>query len=117
MSEIDDEIDDESSWNYETWAASEGLRVGGGWAWHVRELVGKVKRGAVERGCAEQWLLADWLKEWMERDAPKTMPRAYDELLQAALMRIDWHEVAGCILDTGEPVLGQGRSERGECPV
>jgi hypothetical protein len=111
------EIDDESLWNYETWAASDGVGVGRRAARHLRELGQKAGRGAVERGCGQEWLLADWLKEWVEREAPSIMPNIYNELLHAALARVDWHEVAAHILDAREPVLGDGQHERGKCAV
>lgn len=111
------EIDGESPWNYETWAASEGIGVGSRAARHLRELVEKSGRGAAEWGCAQQWLLADGLKEWIEGEAPNMMPNVYNELLHAALARVDWHEVAAHVLETRESVLGAARCEPGECPV
>jgi hypothetical protein len=103
--------------SHETWAAAEGLGAERRSARHIREIVQTSEAAAAERGCGQQWLLADWLKEWVEREAPNMTSNVYNELLQAALARVDWHEVAGHLLDTSEPVLGHGESERGECPV
>jgi hypothetical protein len=89
---------------YETWAAAEGVGSERCLARHVREIVQKSNVAAAELGCMQQWLVADWLKEWIEREAPDIMPNLYNELLQAALERVDWYEVAGYILGTGEDV-------------
>jgi len=79
--------------------------------------VGKAGSGAADPGWAQQWLLADWLKEWIEREAPRMTGNVYKGLLHAALARVDWHEVAGRILEGCETPLGDGQPERGECPV
>ena len=101
--------------SHETWAAAEGLGAERRSDGHVREIVQKSKAAAEERGCTQQWLMADWLKEWIERDAPDIMPNLYSELLQAALARVDWHEVAGYILDTGEDVPSRIQPEQSDC--
>jgi len=101
--------------SHETWAAAEGLGAERRWARHIREIARKSKAAAVERGCGQQWLMADWLKEWIERDAPDFMPNLYSALLQAALARVDWHEVAAYILDTGEDVPSRVQAEQSDC--
>ena len=111
------EIHDGSSWNYETLAACEGLWIERSATQHVRELVAKAKVGAAQRSCPGEWLLADWLKEWIEREAPDIKPNVYSELLQAALVRVDWHEVAGHLLNSGEGVHNRVQVERSHCGV
>jgi hypothetical protein len=98
----------------ETWAAAEGLGAERRSAMHVREIVQKSKAGAAALGCEQQWLMADWLKEWIERDAPEVMPNLYSELLQAALARVDWYEVARYILDTGEDGASRFQPEQSD---
>jgi hypothetical protein len=101
--------------SHETWAVAEGLGAERRSASHVREIVRKSKAAAAERGCGQQWLMADWLKEWIERDAPDIVPNLYSGLLEAALARVDWHEVAGYILDTGEDVPSRVQVEQNDC--
>jgi hypothetical protein len=74
--------------------------------------VQKAEVGAGERNCPREWLLADWLKEWIERSAPDIKPNVYSELLQAALVRVDWHEVAEHLLESREGVPKRGGAEQ-----
>jgi len=100
--------------SHETWAAAEGLGAERRSDRHVREIVQKSKAAAAERGCTQQSLMADWLKEWIERDALYITPNLYSELLQAALERVDWYEVAEYILDTGQDVPSRVQPEQSD---
>jgi hypothetical protein len=101
--------------NCETWAAALGLVAERRSLRHVQGLAQKARAAAFAGGCAPQWLLADSLRDWVERDAPDFAGSLYNELLQAALARVDWYDVAAHMLDGGEdvPPHGQpGKSDR-----
>jgi hypothetical protein len=100
--------------NGETWAAAVGLVAERHSLRHIQELAQKAKAAAFARGCAPQWLLADWLRDWVERGAPEFTRNLYNELLQAALARVDWYDVAAHMLDGGEDVLPHGQTEESD---
>ena len=106
---------DQHEWpNCESWATAVGLVAERGSLEHVQELAERAKVAAPARGCAPQWLLADWLHDWVEWCAPEITPSLYNELLQAALARVDWYDVAAHILDSDERMLSSGQTEDGE---
>lgn len=95
--------------NRETWAAAVGVTVNPLSCEHVQALM-RMATAASHGAYAPQWLLAEWLQEWVERNEPGGASPLYDELVEAALARVDWYQIA-------EHLLGEYESAERAVPL
>lgn len=90
--------------NYETWAVHLWISSSENNDAFAAQLADDAKQAAVE---ADEYgltrkpegVLADALKDWIEEDAPEIPNSVYSDLLNSALGRVDWYEVARAYLE------------------
>lgn len=98
--------------NYETWAVALWMdndhlrhqfwREAANEARSVAPGCKQVADGIWDADQAARFLLADWLKEDFDENAPTSEPTVYCDLLQASLESVAWQEIADHLLEDTE---------------
>lgn len=81
--------------NYETWAVNLWLTDDEG----IYECIKEWAREALQQDIDNRSSAADHIKKFVDEMMPEMKPSLFSDLLQHAIGRVDWHEIADSHID------------------